>query len=123
MKPGFVGTTPFNSARKAASIGDWGTNSARLMTLRALIFDVAAKTDGVGALDETLKWGEPAYLTRSKSGSTIRLGWKASAPDEAGSISSARRDWWTASANSTHGLFASAPLLLAVPVQDARLPS
>jgi hypothetical protein len=55
----------------------------RLTTLRDLIIDVAAKTDGVGALDETLKWGEPAYLTRSKSGSTIRLGWKASAPDEA----------------------------------------
>ena len=54
----------------------------RLMFLRAMIFDVAAKTKGVGDLDETLKWGEPAYLTRSKSGSTIRLGWKASAPDE-----------------------------------------
>ena len=53
------------------------------MSLRDLIFDVAAKTGGVGALDETLKWGEPAYLTRSKSGSTIRLGWKASAQDEA----------------------------------------
>ena len=56
---------------------------ARLMTLRALIYDVAARTDGVGALTETLKWGEPAYLTPSKSGSTIRLGWKAAAPDEA----------------------------------------
>ncbi len=56
---------------------------ARLLALRALIYDVAAKTEGVGALDETLKWGEPAYLTPSKSGSTIRLGWKASAPDEA----------------------------------------
>ena len=56
---------------------------ARLMALRALIYDVAARTEGVGVLEETLKWGEPAYLTPSKSGSTIRLGWKASAPDEA----------------------------------------
>jgi hypothetical protein len=56
---------------------------ARLMALRELIFDVAASTDGVGELDETLKWGEPAYVTRSRSGSTIRLGWKASAPEEA----------------------------------------
>ncbi|HXC55275.1 MAG TPA: DUF1801 domain-containing protein [Rhizomicrobium sp.] len=55
---------------------------ARLMALRALIFAVAAARDGVGALDETLKWGEPAYRARSGSGSTIRLGWKASAPDE-----------------------------------------
>jgi hypothetical protein len=55
---------------------------ARLMALRALIFDVAAATPGVGELEETLRWGEPAYLTKSKSGSTVRLGWKASAPDE-----------------------------------------
>lgn len=47
----------------------------RLLRVRNLILDTAAKTDGVGALEETLKWGEPAYLTaRSGSGSTIRLG-------------------------------------------------
>jgi hypothetical protein len=46
----------------------------RLMRLRQLIFDVAARTDGVGPLEETLKWGEPAYVTtQSKSGSTIRI--------------------------------------------------
>ena len=49
----------------------------RLLTLRELIFRTAAQTPGVGALNETLKWGEPAYLTSaSKSGSTIRIGWK-----------------------------------------------
>lgn len=47
----------------------------RLLVLRALILSVAATTDGVGELQETLKWGEPAYLTlHSRSGSTIRLG-------------------------------------------------
>ena len=46
----------------------------RLLRARDLIFDTAAKTDGVGEIEETLKWGEPAYLTaRSGSGSTIRL--------------------------------------------------
>lgn len=46
-----------------------------LLALRDLIFDVAAVTAGVGALQETLKWGQPAYLTpETKSGSTIRLG-------------------------------------------------
>ncbi len=46
-----------------------------LLTLRALIFEIAAETPAVGALQETLKWGQPAYLTpESKSGSTIRLG-------------------------------------------------
>ena len=31
-------------------------------------------------MEETLKWGEPSYVT--KAGSTIRLGWKASRPEE-----------------------------------------
>ena len=31
-----------------------------LMQLRALIFDAAAETEGVGALQEALKWGQPA---------------------------------------------------------------
>jgi hypothetical protein len=51
-------------------------NRARdgLMRLRQMIHDIAAETDGVGALEETLKWGQPAYLTpETKSGSTIRL--------------------------------------------------
>lgn len=46
----------------------------RLMNLRALILETAAATDGVGALDETLKWGQPSYLTaETKSGTTIRI--------------------------------------------------
>ncbi len=41
---------------------------------RALIFEVAGEA-GVGPLTETLKWGEPAYLTQAtKAGSTVRLG-------------------------------------------------
>jgi len=54
----------------------------RLHRLRELIFETAASTDGVGPITETLKWGEPAYLTEATgSGSTIRIGWKASAPE------------------------------------------
>lgn len=54
----------------------------RLLAVRSLIFDTAAATDGVGELTETLKWGEPAYLTEaSKSGTTIRLGWKPAQPN------------------------------------------
>ncbi|MCR9194873.1 MAG: DUF1801 domain-containing protein [Hyphomonas sp.] len=49
---------------------------AAVTALRALIFDTAAATPEVGALTETLKWGQPAYLTQqTKSGTTIRLGW------------------------------------------------
>ena len=53
---------------------------ARLLALRDLIFDAAAATQGVGSVEESLKWGEPAY--RAKGGSTVRLGWKAATPDE-----------------------------------------
>jgi hypothetical protein len=53
----------------------------RLLQVRDLIFAVAAETEGVGPLTETLKWGEPAYLTEaSRSGTTIRLGVSKSAP-------------------------------------------
>lgn len=46
----------------------------KLLRLRELIFEVAAQTDGVGELEETLKWGQPSYLTtQSKSGSLIRI--------------------------------------------------
>jgi hypothetical protein len=52
----------------------------RLLQVRALIFATAAAHDDVGKLTETLKWGEPAYLTEATgSGSTIRLGWLRSA--------------------------------------------
>ena len=47
---------------------------AKLLVLRRLIFDTASATKGVGALQETLKWGQPSYLTaETKSGSTIRI--------------------------------------------------
>ncbi len=46
----------------------------RLLTLRALILDTAAATEGVGALEETLRWQQPTYLTtETKSGSMIRI--------------------------------------------------
>jgi len=47
----------------------------RLLEVRKLIFATAKAHDDVGPLTETLKWGEPAYLTQQTgSGSTIRLG-------------------------------------------------
>jgi Domain of unknown function (DU1801) len=45
----------------------------RLLALRRMIFDVARREE-VGKLQETLKWGEPAYVTaESGSGSTVRI--------------------------------------------------
>lgn len=43
----------------------------RFLDVRRLLFETAT-TEGVGPLTETLRWGEPAYL--SQGGSTVRLG-------------------------------------------------
>lgn len=50
----------------------------KLMFLRQLVLDTASETESVGAVEETLKWGEPSYV--AISGSTIRMGWKKSSP-------------------------------------------
>ena len=56
---------------------------SKLLALRELILRTASLIDWVGEIEETLKWGEPAYLTsQSKSGSTIRIDWKKSAPTQ-----------------------------------------
>lgn len=54
----------------------------KLLALRELIFATAASTAGVGELDETLKWGEPTYITTSKTGSPVRIAWKARSPQQ-----------------------------------------
>jgi hypothetical protein len=55
----------------------------KLLQIRDLIFEVARQTEGVGKIEETLKWGEPAYLTsESGSGSTVRIAWKKSEPEQ-----------------------------------------
>lgn len=53
-----------------------------MLGLRRLVFETAADLPEVGPLEETLKWGEPAYLTAvTRSGSTIRMDWKPRAPE------------------------------------------
>ena len=52
----------------------------KLMQLRQLILDTASETEGINEIEETLKWGEPSYLV--KTGSTIRMDWKESKPNE-----------------------------------------
>lgn len=66
---------PFTD-RNVAKVFDAYPNTirAKLMMLRAMILETAANIDGVGPLEETLKWGQPSYLTaESGTGSTIRI--------------------------------------------------
>jgi hypothetical protein len=69
-------TPPFKDKGVEAVFGAFPAKLRRpLLKLRALIFETAAATEGVGPLEECLKWGQPSYLTsKTKSGSTIRLG-------------------------------------------------
>ena len=60
-----------------------GPVKAKLLALRRLIFDTARRTKGVGRLQETLKWGQPSYLTpETGSGSTIRIDRGRSSTDQ-----------------------------------------
>jgi len=45
-----------------------------LLRLRGLILETADENDAVGTLEETLKWGQPSYLTvKPRTGTTIRI--------------------------------------------------
>jgi len=52
----------------------------KMETLRALVIETAKEIDGLTMLEETLKWGEPSYLT--KNGSTLRMDWKSKTPNQ-----------------------------------------
>lgn len=55
--------------------------SNKLLFLRQLIFETASEL-GINDLEETLKWGEPSYIT--KMGSTLRVAWRKTYPNEYG---------------------------------------
>ncbi len=67
--------TPFSDPNVARAFDDFPDECrSQLRSIRELIFEVAASDPRVGTLEETLKWGQPAYLTpETKSGSTMRL--------------------------------------------------
>jgi hypothetical protein len=55
---------------------------AKLGVLRKLILDTAKASDGVGAIEETLKWEQVSFLTsETKSGTTIQIDRMKSDPD------------------------------------------
>ncbi|MEQ8578630.1 MAG: DUF1801 domain-containing protein [Balneola sp.] len=52
----------------------------QMYQLRELVLSTAREIEGLDKLEETLKWGEPSYLT--KHGSTVRMDWKEKKPDQ-----------------------------------------
>ena len=52
----------------------------KMQFLRDLVIETAEETKEIAELEETLKWGEPSFVT--KNGSTLRMDWKARAPNQ-----------------------------------------
>lgn len=52
----------------------------KMYYLRELVKETAAEIPEVIELEETLKWGEPSFMT--KNGSTLRMDWKEKTPDQ-----------------------------------------
>ncbi len=52
----------------------------KLKYLRKLVIDTAEEVPEITELEETLKWGEPSFLT--KTGSTLRMDWKKKTPNQ-----------------------------------------
>ena len=50
----------------------------KMQHLRELVIETAEETEGITVLEETLKWGEPSFVT--KNGSTLRMDWKEKTP-------------------------------------------
>ncbi len=72
--------TPFTNTQVESVFKNYAEQPRiKLLALRELIFETAKQINDICLIEETLKWGEPSYLT--PQGSTIRIGWKASEPD------------------------------------------
>ncbi|NMM47714.1 DUF1801 domain-containing protein [Marinigracilibium pacificum] len=53
---------------------------SKMNFLRELVIQTAEETSDINELEETLKWGEPSFIT--KIGSTLRMDWKSKSPDQ-----------------------------------------
>ena len=51
----------------------------KMLNLRSLVLEAASEIKELKTIEETLKWGEPSYLT--KHGSTLRMDWKRKNPN------------------------------------------
>jgi hypothetical protein len=52
----------------------------KMRFLRRLVIEAANEISEINKIEETLKWGEPSFVT--KTGSTLRMDWKKKTPDQ-----------------------------------------
>ena len=73
--------TPFANLAVEAKFKAYPADARRkMLALRELLFQTAAASPEVGGIEESLKWGEPAYRPQNGLGSTVRMDWKAKDP-------------------------------------------
>ena len=73
--------TPFQNDKVKIKFDSYPDDiKQKLLVLRELIFEVAKEENSISNIEETLKWGEPSYLT--KNGSTLRIDWKKKNPNQ-----------------------------------------
>jgi hypothetical protein len=67
---------PFQTLKVKAAYDAFGQKQQGIaLMLRDLVFDVARDTPEAGEIAETLKWGQPSFITpKTESGSTLRIG-------------------------------------------------
>lgn len=67
---------PFQTPKVKAAYDAFGQKQRVIaLILRELVFEVAMDTPQAGEVEETLKWGQPSFITpKTKSGSTLRIG-------------------------------------------------
>ena len=59
-----------------------GKVRSKMYDLRDFILDIGEGLEQVKGIQETLKWGEPSFITTGpKTGTTIRIDWKEKHPD------------------------------------------
>ncbi|MFK7807948.1 MAG: DUF1801 domain-containing protein [Saprospiraceae bacterium] len=52
----------------------------KMKYLRSLVLETVKEMPTISKLEETLKWGEPSFIT--KHGSTLRMDWKKKTPNQ-----------------------------------------
>ncbi|MHA7772808.1 DUF1801 domain-containing protein [Roseibium sp. M-1] len=100
--------------------------SAALLELRTLILETAQQLDAAGEIEETLKWGQPSYLTvRPKTGTTIRIDRDSSAAGDVALYvncqSSLVSDWRALFPELTYGGDRSVHFKLSDPLPEGQI--
>lgn len=55
---------------------------SRFQEFQTMVLELANRTEDINKLEESLKWGEPAF--KSNIGSPFRFGWSTKRPDQFG---------------------------------------